>query len=74
MMDEYSAILFHSPNHAIWTAKLLTKEGIENRMIPIPRNLSSDCGYCVRIFSSDAERAGEVMKKNSIDYDMIEKI
>ena len=73
-MEQYSVIIFHSPNHAIWSAKVLKKNGIESKMIPIPRNLSSDCGYCVRISSSDTAGAEEVMKKSGIDYDRIERI
>jgi hypothetical protein len=73
-MDSYSAILFHSPNYAIWTAKVLKKNSIGGKMIPIPRNLSSDCGYCVRIFSTDVERAVEVINSNSIEFDRIEDL
>ncbi|HOO70855.1 MAG TPA: DUF3343 domain-containing protein [Spirochaetota bacterium] len=73
-METYSAILFHSPNYSIWTAKVLKKAGIENRMIPIPRHLSSDCGYCVRIKRMDADAALEIMKSNAIEYDKIEEI
>ncbi len=74
MMEQYSVILFHSPNHSIWSAKVLKKNGIDSKMIPIPRNFSSDCGYCVRILSSDAPVAEEIMKKNGIEYDRIEKM
>jgi len=52
----------------------LKKAGIENRMIPIPRHLSSDCGYCVRIKRMDADAALEIMKSNAIEYDKIEEI
>jgi hypothetical protein len=73
-MSNYAAILFHSPNYAIWTARVLKKGGIESRMIPIPRHLSSDCGYCVRIDSADSRRALELLNSNSIEYDRIEEI
>ncbi|MBN1497932.1 MAG: DUF3343 domain-containing protein [Spirochaetes bacterium] len=54
---DYSVILFHSTNHAIWTSKLLKKSGFYHAMIPVPRHLSSDCGYCVKI---ETDRASEI--------------
>jgi hypothetical protein len=46
---DYSIILFQSVNHTLWAQKLLKKEGCRSKMIPIPRNISSDCGVCIRI-------------------------
>jgi hypothetical protein len=73
-MMEYSVILFPSANYSIWTARLLKKAGIERRMMPIPRDLSSDCGYCVRIRSLDAEKAKEVLQKGGVEFVKIEKL
>ena len=70
-MADYSVILFFSNNHAIWTAKLLKKAGIEYKMIPVPRHLSSDCGYCVRIRIANVSDAEAVMEKNSVEYEKI---
>ena len=71
---DYSIILFHSTNYAIWTAKVLKKMEIKNKMTPIPRHLSSDCGFCVKIFTSDVDRAHELLKINAIEFDRIEKL
>jgi len=73
-MDNHSVILFHSTNHAIWTSKVLKKEGIEGKMISVPRHLSSDCGYCVRIRTSDAPRALRLMEGATIEYDRVEAL
>lgn len=70
-MGDYSVILFFSNNHAIWTAKLLRKAGIEYKMIPVPRHLSSDCGYCVRIKIEHVSGAKAVMDKNSVEYEKV---
>ena len=34
---------------AIRVGRQLTKEGVTNRMMPVPRKLSSSCGTCVRV-------------------------
>jgi hypothetical protein len=73
-MIDYSVILFQSANYSIWTARLLKKAGIERRMMPIPRDLSSDCGYCVRIRSLDEEKVKEVLRKGGVEFIRIESL
>lgn len=73
-MSQFSAILFFSTNYSIQAAKVLKKANIANRMIPIPRHLSSDCGYCVRILTNDKDNATRLLSEHSVEYDRIEKI
>lgn len=73
-MNQFSAILFFSANYSIQAAKVLKKASIENKMIPIPRHLSSDCGYCVRIFSGDTKKAVDILSDNSVEFDRIESM
>jgi hypothetical protein len=51
--NSYGVVLFHSTSGALRAEKLLKKEGIEYKLIPVPRHLSSDCGVCVRFSSQD---------------------
>jgi len=71
---DYSVILFHSTNHAIWTAKLLKQSGIHHTMIPVPRHLSSDCGYCVRIKKENAPEIEEILKATGVEYDRVQSL
>ena len=52
MKDEqtpsYSVVLFQSISSALRAEKLLQKEGLAYKLIPVPRLLSSDCGVCIR--------------------------
>jgi hypothetical protein len=45
--------LFQSVNHTLLAEKLLKEAGIAIKMIPVPRNLSSDCGVCIRFSPQD---------------------
>ncbi|MBP7583218.1 MAG: DUF3343 domain-containing protein [Spirochaetes bacterium] len=72
--ERKSAVLFHSTNHAIWTAKLLKKRGIRHKMISVPRHLSSDCGYCVEILSDDEVFVEGILKENGVEYERIEAL
>jgi hypothetical protein len=51
--NSHSVILFHSTSGALMAEKLLKKEGIAYKIIPVPRHLSSDCGVCIRFSSQD---------------------
>jgi hypothetical protein len=71
-MNGYSAILFRSSSHSVWAARIIKKAGIERKMIPIPRSVSPDCGYCVRIPSADAGRAEEALARAGIEFSIVE--
>jgi ferredoxin len=64
-------ILFHSTNYAIWAQNLLKENSIECKMIPVPRDLSSDCGYCVRTSPEDVEQAEKLLEENDVEYDRV---
>ena len=44
---------------------------IPTKLIPVPRYLSSNCGNCVRIFSSDKEKASGIIEKNHLQTEDI---
>lgn len=73
-MSEFSVILFHSSNHSIRMSNILKKNSIQHKMIPVPRHLSSECGYCVRFKSSDNEIILKLIEANNVEFDRIEEI
>jgi len=73
-MSEYSVILFHSTNYAIKASNVLKKNEFVHKMIPVPRHLSSDCGYCVRFSTVDDEKVRVLFEKTEVEYDRIEGI
>ena len=73
-MSEFSVILFHSSNHSIRMSNILKKNSIQHKMIPVPRHLSSECGYCVRVKSSDNEIILKLIEANNVEFDRIEEI
>ena len=52
-MKEFIAT-FHTHLSALMTSRALTELGIQARMMPVPRKLSSSCGTCVRYLAADA--------------------
>jgi hypothetical protein len=49
----YGVVLFQSVSGALLAEKLLKKQGIDYKLIPVPRHLSSDCGVCIRFLSEN---------------------
>jgi hypothetical protein len=65
--DGYAVILVHTTSHAVHLERLLGKRGISCKMIPVPRQLSSDCGVCVRVPRSQVEAAREVVEASRVE-------
>ena len=52
-MKEFIAT-FHTHLSALMTSRTLTNLGVQARMMPVPRKLSSSCGTCVRYLAEEA--------------------
>jgi hypothetical protein len=46
--DPFGVVLFESVSHALRAEKIIKAENILCKLIPVPRQLSSDCGVCLR--------------------------
>lgn len=65
-MDQYSVVLFHSPSHALRAEKVLKGAGFEYKLIPTPRQLSSDCGMALRFARQDEMRVEKTLNENRV--------
>lgn len=72
--EGFSVVLFSSSNHTIWAEEVLKQEGIEVKLIPVPRHLSADCGYCVQIRNFDIPRIEVLFQGSNVKYDRIASI
>jgi hypothetical protein len=41
-------LLFNTIHDVLKVDKILKKENVRYELVPVPRNLSSDCGMCVK--------------------------
>ena len=60
-MKPFCVVLFDSTSEALLAERLFKKADITHKVIPVPRHLSSDCGVCIRFFTSDKERVCETL-------------
>ena len=63
----YAVILVFSTSHAMRIEKLLVGQGIACKMIPVPRQISSDCGVCIRIARDQSEAVSQVVQDARIE-------
>jgi hypothetical protein len=73
-MAEYGVVLFHSTAHAIRAEKVLMREGVKIKMIPTPRQLSSDCGMALRFERPDEAWVETTLKENRVPMSGIHAI
>ncbi|MBN1408405.1 MAG: DUF3343 domain-containing protein [Calditrichaceae bacterium] len=53
----YAILLFLSANHALRAEKVLLDSGIACKLIPVPKDISSECGICVRILKTETQKS-----------------
>jgi len=50
--SSYYILLFYTIHDVLRTEKILKKHNVAHELVPVPRNLSSDCGMCVKLTSN----------------------
>jgi hypothetical protein len=67
----FGIILFHTSSAALRAEKILLKEGFSVKLIPTPREFSSDCGIALRLDRDRATRAHEILVSARLDISSI---
>jgi hypothetical protein len=44
----YFVMLFKSVSYVLKAEKILQKEGLPHKLVPVPKHISADCGICLR--------------------------
>jgi hypothetical protein len=72
---EYAVVLFHSTQGAIKAERVLVRGGFSSiKLIPTPRELSSDCGTALRCAWADIEAVIAVLQAAHVKYDSVHKV
>ncbi len=59
-------LLFRSVHHVIKAEKLLKGKGIKVEIIPVPREISSDCGVAIELSVELKEEALNLLEGNHV--------
>ena len=70
-MTEYGVVLFYTTSSAIRAEKLLAKEGYTVKLVPTPRQFSSDCGIALRLDWQQHEQVRSALDKAHVEIDAV---
>jgi len=62
----YGVVLFHSVQGALGAEKLLVGAGVAHKLIPVPRHLSSNCGFCLRFNWAEKEPVERLLSEGKL--------
>ena len=71
IQDSFSIILVPSTNHAMRAENILKKANVSCKLIPVPRQISSDCGVCIRIQTNEKQSVLKILKSSNLDIEGI---
>ena len=66
--SEYGVVLFYSTSGALRAEKLAQEEGLEVRLIPVPRHISSDCGISLRFELSRCQEIERMLAQAGVEW------
>lgn len=70
----FSVLIFHTSNHAFRAEKVLKQAGIDCKLVPVPRHLSSECGVCLRLSPEHQVTALDLLKAGRVEVDRAERV
>ena len=72
--NAYGVVLFHTNSAVLRAEKILLREGLAIKLIPVPRHLSSDCGIALRFDSSAETRVREALEAAGVPINLIHSL
>jgi hypothetical protein len=73
-MTQHGVILFHTTSSAIRAEKLLVKAGYAAKLIPTPREFSSDCGIALRFNWTQQQQVISVLAEAHVETDTVHQM
>jgi hypothetical protein len=70
-MTEYGVVLFHTTSAVLRAEKMLKKNGYTIKLIPTPRQFSSDCGIALRFDWNDREQVKVALDEAKLEFDAV---
>lgn len=66
-MPKYGVVLFNTTSSAMQAEAVLSRREVSIRMIPTPRELSSDCGIAIRFDLDVIEIVRSILKNAHVE-------
>ncbi len=70
-MDRDGVLIFHSIHKVMRAEKILRAAGLDVRLMPVPRQLSSDCGLSIAFRSCDRRAVEAALRSAGCPYEAL---
>jgi len=67
---KHGVVLFHTTSAALRAEKLTVRAGLDVKLVPTPRELSSDCGIALRFAWGEAARVANVLAAGAVEHEV----
>lgn len=74
MSEHYCIVTFEIVQHSLIFEKFLEENGLQVKLMPVPRDLSSSCGTAAYIDCEDKEDIISLCNKNNVNFDEFHKL
>ncbi len=71
---EYGVVLFHTNSAALRAEKTLLQHGLAIKMIPTPREFSSDCGVSLRFEWGEEARVRQLLESARVEIGSLHRM
>jgi hypothetical protein len=68
-MIQYGVIIFHTTTAVMQAEKILIKAGLNIKLMPVPREFSSDCGISIRFDWLQHEEVKRILDESKVDIE-----
>ena len=74
MLGKQCVITFHSTHYALKSERVLKRAKYNTKLVPVPRQFSSNCGLALQFDCDKVDEFLELFKKNKVDIEKLHKI
>lgn len=69
-MKQHGIVLFYTASSSIKAEKVIGQNGLTVKLVPTPRELSSDCGVALR-FNAEVDKINLFLNQFSIEFQSV---
>jgi hypothetical protein len=73
-MSEFGVVLFYTTSSALRAEKVTRNAGLKVKLIPTPREFSSDCGMALRFLWSDEKEMRAVLAAARVELSEVRQM
>jgi hypothetical protein len=73
VMIAFAIITFHNTHFALKAKKVLERNGRKAETIPVPRQFSSECGFCCKVLWEDKSETEDILRVHSVEFDSVHR-